>query len=130
MHPNDTLQGKLFAWEREDEKHLRHSLGYWMMVEKRMIRAEIAAEGGDPADVFEIAARRTALHANDETFADQCRRMSAEREASALVLWLSGDGQRGLDFTKTELEFLRDHFEGANDPTAQTILAKVLTALS
>lgn len=42
---NDTLNGLLYGHERPEEMHLRHKLGYWQMVETRMVREQLLAEG-------------------------------------------------------------------------------------
>lgn len=67
-HPNDTLNGKLYAWERPEEKHLRRKLGYWHMVEERMHRAQLAAEGV-PSDApgfwMHLARRIEETHKDD-----------------------------------------------------------------
>lgn len=116
-HPNDTLNGRLFAYELEDQKHLRHSTGYWRMVEERMIRSELEAEGVEPT-VFRVSARVVENHRNDITYRETSRKFAsrAHREANSL-------------FSRDELTFLAAHFEGANDPTAQAILAKVREGL-
>lgn len=45
MHPNDTLNGKLIAWELPEERHLRNRFGYWHNVEERMVEVCLAIEG-------------------------------------------------------------------------------------
>lgn len=70
-HPNDTLGGKLLAFEREDEKHLRRKLGYWRMVEDRMVRDQLAAEGVTPDQWgfwSEISRRMVENHKDDASF--------------------------------------------------------------
>lgn len=47
-HSNDTLNGRLLEWELPEERHLRNRFGYWHMVEERMVRAQMAAEGITP----------------------------------------------------------------------------------
>lgn len=40
------------------------------------------------------------------------------------------DGSKRLLFTCEELQFLAEHFDGANDPMAQSILAKVKSSFT
>lgn len=115
---NDTLNGRLFAYEREDQKHLRRSTGYWRMVEERMIRGELEAEGIEPT-VFAVSARVIENHRHDITYRETSRRFGK-------ALGRAGAGV----FTPEELRFLAAHFEGANDPTAQAILAKARQGLA
>lgn len=117
---NDTLDGLLFAHERPEEKHLRRKLGYWRMVEVRMIRAQIAAEAiTDPLEVqFETVRRLANNHANDISFRESSRRHSPRD-----VL------EPRERFTRKELQFLALHFAGANDPVAYSILVKALAFL-
>lgn len=42
----------------------------------------------------------------------------------------ANESERDASFTKAELEHLAEHFAGANDPVAQSILAKVQAALA
>lgn len=115
MHPNDTLQGKLVdsEWEREDQKHLRGSFGYWRMVEHRMIRAEIIAEGGDPENVFEVSRRVERNHKSDLSLREQ--QELARAKAGPVI------DKEGVLFTREELEYLVDRFGMANDPIALAI---------
>ena len=114
MHPNDTLRGRLIAFEREDEKHLRQKFGYWRMVEERMIREELLASGVEPT-VFNISKRVEENHASDVPFREQSSRLRAN---TPIV--------QSNAFTQEELAFLVEHFTGANDPIAQSVLAKAL----
>lgn len=56
----------------------------------------------------------------------EVRRIRGEAEAENR--WLSNEGERG-GMTRAEWIMLRDHFSGANDPTAQSILIKAVKAL-
>lgn len=123
---NDTLGGLLYAHEREEEKHLRRCLGYWRMVEERMIRDQLAAEGWHEANPgawigFEISRRVEANHRNDPTL----REMQAARPIAVVR-----SAQAEQRFTVEEMERLSQHFAGANDPVAQSILAKALASLA
>lgn len=53
-------------------------------------------------------------------------RMRAESQAR----FDANETGRHVEFTKAELEHLAEHFAGANDPTTQAILAKVLEVLA
>lgn len=124
MHPNDTLDGRLLAYEHADQKHLRDRLGYWQAVEKRMIRAQLAAEGWDPkghAFEFEVSARQITNHAGDPS-------MRERQEAWRAALPFLGHAPPSSALTPQEWEFLAAHFQGANHPLAQSILAKALAA--
>lgn len=116
-HPNDTLNGRLFAYEREDEKHLRGKLGYWRMVEERMVRGEIEAEGGDPTNIFEISRRITENHKNDPTFREQQEAQRAARPVRIAV--------PDITFSMEELLDMREKYEGSNTEIGQGIRAKV-----
>lgn len=115
----ETLDGKLLEWEDKDQHHLRNAFGYWRMVEKRMIRAQITAEGGDP-DAFQAVSRRVdANHKDDPSLRER-------QKAQGLLVRRAGSTQ----LTGEELQFLADHFEGANDPLALEILRKVRLLLT
>lgn len=118
---NDTLNGLLLQHERKEEMHLRNKFGYWRMVEKRMLREQLIAEGvTDETELhFAIIRRVEQNHKNDITYKES----SAAFSAGAKV-------RPSTDFTREELEFLRDHFAMANDPTAVAILAKVCDKLA
>lgn len=67
-HPNDTLNGKLLAWERPEDKHLRRRFGYWQMVEERMVRAQLEEEGvapDSPCFFMSVAKRIEENHKDD-----------------------------------------------------------------
>lgn len=120
MHPNDTLNGKLFAWEHDDQKHLRNCFGYWDMVEKRMVRAQLIAEGHNPESPLfgaEMNARIAANHALDVSYRDTSRALLNAAQPAPPTL------------SPTEWAFLAEHFQGANHPIAQAILAKALARL-
>lgn len=111
----DTLCGRLLAYEREDEHHLRRKIGYWRMVEKRMIRAEMVKAGLDPNDNFEIARRVERNHRNDPSMAER----QAMARASAPPPVSVPDG-----FTAIELQHMIDTWADANDPISRAIAAK------
>lgn len=120
---NDTLGGLLYAHERPEDIQHRGKFGYWRMIEKRMIRDQLVAEGWDADDWrihFEIAARVTANHRNDPSL----REMQAARPMAR-----SAPSAPSARFSDEELERLAEHFAGANDPVAQSILAKAMAGL-
>lgn len=127
-YKNNTLNGALLAWERPEERHLRHKFGYWNMVERRMIRAQLEAEGIEP-DEFEIGKRIVANHAGDATYREIGDAWRAECEARARDAFAAGLSVRSIGLTRSELEFLAEHFDGANDPVAAAVLEKVRAAL-
>lgn len=119
---NDTLGGRLYAHERPEERHLRRSIGYWRMVEERMILAELAAEGWTGGDVsFEVSRRMIENHKNDPSLRE---RQEHHRQASP-----ARPAAIRTAFTVEELERLLQHFAGANDPVAQSIHAKATATL-
>lgn len=123
-HPNDTLQGKLLEWEREDQKHLRSRFGYWRMVEERMVRYELEREGHDPNEfgfIFKVSKRITENHRNDPTLREQ---QAAARAAQGPVT-----PSEHASFTREELERLIEHFGMANDPVTLSIHSKAWAAL-
>lgn len=112
---NDTLKGRLLAYERPEEKHLRRKTGYWRMVENRMVRQQLIDEGHDPDHIgfiFKVSNRVSQNHANDATY----------REISASLLRAAGPAPANLGpFTQEQMFFLAEHFAFANDPVAQDI---------
>jgi hypothetical protein len=117
---NDTLGGLLYAYERPEERHLRRRTGYWRMVEERMVRDQLIAEGW-PAEKymgFEISRRVIANHKNDATYREIGEARAARQPPRV-----------DTRFSPEELERLIEHFAGANDPVAQSILAKALAGL-
>jgi hypothetical protein len=122
-HPNDTLNGKLLEHELEEEKHLRSKMGYWRMVEERMVCKELIAEGHDPKEMgfyFKIKQRVVENHRNDPTLRQQ---QEAARGGSAAPILSAAY------FTVFELRHLIEHFAMANDPVAQEIDRKARVAL-
>lgn len=117
MHPNDTLNGKLFEFEIEEEKHLRGNFGYWRMVEDRMIREKLIKQGHDPADrgfLFLVSREREANHANDVPYrASVITKVKSDKAA----------------FNAAELEYMADMFRDANHPLAQSIYEKAIGLL-
>lgn len=120
----DTLCGRLVAWtlpeDREGDDPPYRKFGYWRMVEKRMIRAELIAAGLDPDDNFAIARRIEANHRNDPSL--------AERQAMARAA--QPPRTPALAFTRDELEHLASLFQDANDPTSRAIGAKARMMLN
>jgi len=123
-HPNDTLNGKLLAWERPEDRHLRNKIGYWRMVEERMIRAELEAEGwtgGDWKDGryigFEISRRVMENHKNDPTLREM---QEAARAAQPVTIRVPD-----IAFSMEELLDMREKYEGSNTEIGQGIHAKV-----
>lgn len=120
-HPNDTLNGALYAHEREDEKHLRNKLGYWRMVEERAVREELIAAGYDPRGLefwrmIELALM--ANHINDVSFkVSGMVRQQAAAEREAAYEAAQDDA----------IKALREIADGHNDP--RNLAARVLAAL-
>lgn len=117
---NDTLGGLLYAHERPEERHLRRCTGYWQMVEERMIRDQLLADGWPPEKYigFEISRRVIENHRSDATYREIGEARAARQPP-----------RPDTRFTPEELERLLEHFAGANDPVAQSILAKALAGL-
>ena len=118
---NDTLSGRLYEFEREEEKHLRNSFGYWHMVEMRMIRNQMIAEGWDPNDIrfhVEASNRRDANHAND---------FSSQECLGWATKFITRSSSN--DFTREELQYLIERFEYANDEVGRSIHAKALAKM-
>lgn len=116
MHPNDTLNGRLLEYENADELHFRNKLGYWRMVEDRMITKKLVGLGYDPTNFsfqFLMAREREGNHAND-----------VPMSASPCVSGMSSE------FTRSELEYMADMFRDANSPEAQAIYEKVISRLN
>lgn len=130
-HPNDTLNGKLLAWVRPGDEENRHRFGFWHMVEKRMIRAMIEAEGGDPRDTMEISKRLIENHKDDISHKDYQEQVLKPRwAAEARARFDRGETERKASFTKAELVWLVEHLEGTNDPLGGSVLSKVSALLS
>lgn len=112
---NNTLNGRLLAHVRPEDERLRHSFGFWRVIEERMIREEMIAEGLDPkspAGHFEVQRRVTENHKNDHTF----------REISAAFVAKASPAPPDL-----AIEALRQIAAGHNDARALAIetLAKL-----
>ena len=97
---------------------MRGRLGYWKMVEERMIRAELAAEGVKPS-ISELSRRRTLNHAGDASYAEISRALAATARKAP-----------SSEFTAEELAVLAERFAFANDPVSQSILSKVEARLA
>lgn len=97
--------------------------GFYQLVEKEIIRARLVADGvvDEMRLHFAISSAFTEAHRNDESYRDwQARnRHRWERVSTAPPA-----------LTRPEWEFLAEHFDGANDPTALAILAKARAALA
>jgi hypothetical protein len=128
MHPNDTLQGKLYAFELEDEKCLRGVFGYWHMVEERMILAQLKTEGVE-ATLSAVSARMIENHRGDESFADQSRRLHLGLEIASAAKQQAQMNRAGIWEEAREecLEALRQIRDGHNDPRelARIVLEKL-----
>lgn len=123
MHPNDTLNGRLLAYEVPEERHLRRKLGYWHMVEERMVRAELVAEGKDPqaVDFWHLLSERImANHRDDVSF-----------KVSGMIRQQVAAERDHMVETATDecVQALRDIRDGYNDPRqlAADVLAKLET---
>lgn len=114
MNSNDTLNGQLFQWETDDEKHLRHQFGYWRMVEERMIRADLEAQGIAPT-YFTIQAKVQENHANDVPYKATSANVVKSIQLS------STDSQKAIDA-------LRKIAEGCND--ARRLAMEVLAMIN
>lgn len=92
--------------------------GYEVEREKAQIRWEMAGLAMEPIRLhFAVEAEYLRRHKDDPTYREISeRRHRAERAETPT---------HGVQFTVAELEFLAAHFDGANDPTAADILAKV-----
>jgi hypothetical protein len=97
-----------------------HNFGYSAEMEKKVIRDRLKAEGitDETALHFAVETAYIEAHKNDLTL--------RERQD----IWMANFVKKSQEpkpviFTKEEIEFLKDHFDMANDPTAQSILAKV-----
>lgn len=129
MHPNDTLNGRLLAHEKPEERELRGKLGYWRMVEERMIRAELAKEGVEPTPDI-IRQRVAANHRNDMSYRDYQEKVLFPRwRAQSRARFEAGETQREVPFTRPQLELILERFTGANDPEGQAIAEKVAAVL-
>jgi hypothetical protein len=110
---NDTLDGKLFDYEIEGEKHLRDKLGYWRIVEKRMILNRLIAESivpegtkpNDRAAIFLISSEVTKNHAADLSYR-QIQDLGRYRRPPSVA-------KIDVAFTEEELMFLVEQFSGA-----------------
>lgn len=91
------------------------------MEEKAAIRARLIAEGvAEPALSFAVEREFEAAHHGQETFAQWQKRVWFPRNAARAAAQGAA-----VAFTPEELAFLAYHFDGANDPVALAILAKV-----
>lgn len=59
----------------------------------------------------------------------QVRVFNPRIRALSLARFDANESERSVAFTKEEIERLIEHFAGANDPVAQSILSKALTVL-
>lgn len=128
MHPNDTLNGKLLEHERPEEKHLRAKLGYWQMVEERVVRAQVAARGYDPDSAVGatmIAEIMRDNHARDESYKVTSERFSAKGAAAQQARF---ERDREIDAARdAAIQALRQIAAGHNDP--MNLAIEVLSAL-
>lgn len=127
---NDTLSGRLLEWERPEEHHLRSKLGYWRMVEERMVRAELEAAGWTPPPSkfegldaqtqidFEVTRRIGENHRSDATYAEISAAAAARMTRSALP----------PRFSREQLSRLVELHADANDPVTASV-AQVAQAM-
>ena len=114
----------------ELERHTRSSkypgkpFGYEYNMDMREIEEGMIADGfkrGEPSFIFEGSRRYQASKAGDLTF----------RQRQDLAKWLglswAGGGVKApsSELTPEEAALVADRFSGANDPTGQSILAKM-----
>lgn len=103
---------------RYDDLPAAQKFGYEVEREKAQIRWELAGIPMDPIRRhFAVEAEYLKRHADDPTYQEIS---AARRKRDDMATPL-----HGLQLTASELEFLSEHFDGANDPTAAAILAKV-----
>lgn len=129
MHPNDTLNGQLLAWELPEERHLRHAFGYWHNVEQRMIEVCLALEGitreTDQFFYLHLSQRMLENHKDDpKPWHDRRGLMygGAIRQQAAYEI------ENAKDVARDEcVEALRQIAAGHNDP--RTLAAEVLAKL-
>lgn len=99
--------------------------GFYINEQKAKLRNALIAEG-KPHDHLAVEAAYIAANANKESYAEYQRRVLYPRwAAAAKVRFDRGGTERQIGFNKLELEWLADHFEGANDPMAIQIAAKI-----
>jgi hypothetical protein len=104
--------------------------GYATVMEQRAIRERLLAAGAPEFGIeFAVSREYTEAHKNDPTYRERVEAWSARCLADQAARFDAGSLERPVDFTKAELDFLADHFAGANDPVAQAVLAKIRTAL-
>lgn len=131
-HANDTLNGRLYAYELEEEKHLRRKFGYWLHVEERMIREQLRAEGRPEADLpgHDLAfrklfdERRRENHKGDESYRETSQRLQRQWADDERRRFAAGESERRASLSRAELELIVEHFQGANDPVALSLLRK------
>lgn len=113
-------------------EHLRGKLGFSRMIEERRARAWLRVASPELQDMaleqqVRFAVER--MHRNDESYADISKRLQRQWAAAAQKRFDDGEAARGLPLTKPELEYLSTWLAQANDPVAQSICKKSLTAL-
>lgn len=125
-------EGFMLYTPEENADPNRHSFGFEKLVFERRAREWYRAAGEtDEFRLMQLADRAYwRWHDTTINFREICRRRNVRMEANAENDWRSGIGSRDAGLTKPELEFLMDHFAGANDPTARSILEKAIIALS
>lgn len=107
----------------------KRPFGWYINQEKHEIRTRLLAEG-KPADHTDIEREYIQAHANDERYADYQKRVLFPKwERQASNAFNNGETKRQIGFTRPELEWLAEHFEGANDPFAQVVYQRVMELL-
>lgn len=127
-HPNDTLNGKLLAWERPEDKHLRRKLGYWHMVEERMHIAQLEEQGitRETPGFFSILAKRF-----EDTHKDDPKPWKHSGHGGAIRQQAAFEVGNAIDQAKdAAVAALREIEAGHNDPRdlARKVLAQLAAA--
>ena len=97
-----------------DTVPIERKFGYSHVMERAAIRAELVA-AGEPDDMrlhFKVVSEQERRHKDDPTFAERCAAFRARQPKA----------REG--FTREELDRIAEHFAGANDPVAISILEK------
>ena len=110
--------------ETRSSKCPNKPFGYEYRMDMREIEATMVSEGmlrGTPTFLFEGASRYQASKVGDLT-------MSQRQDLGKWLglIWAGGGSTPSNTFTTEELEYLEGRLNGANDPTGQSILAKVI----
>ena len=120
-----------FLPDPSDPPEIRCKFGYEHMVLVRRARQWYRAAGVTDERELRRLADQVYMDfcATRPDLREVCRRRNVRSAAEAENEWRSGLLSRDLGLTKPEIEFLVDHFDGANDPVAAAILKKAIRAL-